>query len=569
MHLQKSKSRGRAYLSIVQSYREKDTGKSKARTIKSLGYLDVLEKQYIDPIAHFKAVVEKMNQEEAAKNIPISIRINKTEILDKNIRNRKNIGYAALSKIYHELGLHVFMNNRARSFGAEYSPNSIMKLLVYSRILYPGSKKKTHENREMFFEDTNFSLDDVYRSLTFFNKLRDDIQKHLHRKITEYYERSTDLVYYDVTNYYFEIDEQDELRKKGISKEHRPDPIIQMGLFMDTMGIPISYGLFPGNTNDCETLVPLMAKMKRDYNIGRTIVVADKGLNTSNNIVFNTLRHDGYVYSQTVRGGNKELKIFVLDENGYAWQGDDYKIKSRSYPRTINVKTATGQTKKVPIDEKQVIFYSRAYDKKAKADREAAIIKARDLVKNPAKYTRATSYGAARFVKNLSFDKKTGEVITVGQAPFFDEAKLCEEEKYDGYYAIVTSEYKKSDSEIIDIYRGLWKIEESFKVTKSDLETRPVYLSREEHIQAHFLLCFISLVIARCLEIRLGNRFSITRIAESLRQSACSHVQDNYYLLDHYDDVTDAIGEAFGIHINKKFLSLGEIKNILGASKEA
>jgi transposase len=567
MHLNKTKIRGRTYLSIVQSYREKDTGKSKGKTIKSLGYLDVLEKQYDDPIAHYKAVVVKMNQEEAEKNKPIIIHANRKEIIEKNNHNRKNIGYAALSKIYHELGLNVFMDNHARSINAEYSPNSIMKLLVYSRILSPGSKKKAYENRESFFENTKYSLDDIYRSLTFFNKLHNDIQSHLHKKITEQYNRTTEIVYYDVTNYYFEIDEQDELRRKGVSKEHRSDPIIQMGLFMDTMGIPISYGLFPGNTNDCETLIPIMKKMKRDYNIERTIVVADKGLNTSNNIVYNILNHDGYVYSQSIRGGNKELKDYVLKDTGYAWQGEDYKIKSRIYPRIINVKTSSGQIKKVPIDEKQVIFYSRAYDKKAKAEREATIIKARDMANNPTKYNKSNTYGAARFVKNLTFDKQTGEIITVGKVPVFDEAKLKEEEKYDGYYAIVTSEYKKTDAEIIDIYRGLWKIEESFKVTKSDLETRPVYLSSKEHIEAHFLTCFISLVIARCLEIRLGGNFSITRIADSLKAATCTHIQENYYLLDYRDDVTDAICEKLGIDISKKFLPFGEIKNILASSK--
>lgn len=569
MTLKIGKSNGRTYLSIVYGYREKETRKVKTKTVKSLGYLDDLKKQYADPIAHFKAVVEKMNQEEASKNQPSVIRIDRSELLAIDAHSRKNLGYAALSRIYHELGLHIFIHNRFRRFGVEYVANSIMKLLVYSRILSPGSKKKAYENRDMYFEDTDFTLDDVYRSLSYFDKLKDDIQLHLHRKITEQYNRSTELVYYDVTNYYFEIDEQDALRKKGVSKEHRPDPIIQMGLFMDTMGIPISYGLFPGNTNDCETLIPILAKVKRDYGIGRTVIVADKGMNTSNNIVFNLLHHDGYVYSQTVRGGNKELKDYVCNENGYRQIGDEYKIKSRVYPRIVNVKTATGGTKKVSIDEKQVVFYSKAYDKRAKAEREATLQKARELVSDPSKYNKATSYGAARFVKDLFFDKTTGEILTTGHTPAFDEAKLREEEKYDGYYAIVTSECEKSDDEIIEIYRGLWKIEESFKVTKSDLETRPVYLSREDHIQAHFLICFIALVILRLLELRMGNRFSVSQIVNSLERASCSHLEENLYLFDYRDEVTDAICESLGVDLNHKYLSLGEIKSLLGATKRA
>jgi transposase len=341
-----------------------------------------------------------------------------------------------------------------------------------------------------------------------------------------------------------------------------------MGLFMDTNGIPIRYGLFPGNTNDCETLVPLMSRMKREYGVERTIVVADRGLNTSGNIVYNILHHDGYVYSQTIRGGNKDLKDYVLAEDGYRLMNEEgYKIKSRLYPRSINVKTAAGGMTKVTIDEKQVVFYSRTYDRKAKAERAPAIMKARDLVKNPSKYNKSNSYGAARFVKHLTFDKKTGEIITVGQAPAFDEAKLREEERFDGYYAIVTSEYHKTDAEIIEIYRGLWKIEESFRITKSDLETRPVYLSNEEHIQAHFLICFIALIFARVLELRLSNRFTITQISESLRRAAGTHLQDNYYVFDYRDEIIDAINEALGLSLTKKYLTLSEIKNILANTK--
>jgi hypothetical protein len=391
-----------------------------------------------------------MNQEEMQSKPPAIIQISRKELLEESGQERKNFGYAALSKIYHGLRLHRFIYNRMRGRQAEFDANNIMKLLVFSRILFPGSKKKAFENKNIYFENTDFTLDDIYRSLTYFNELNDAFQLHLHQKIIQQYGRNTELVYYDVTNYYFEIDEQDTLRRKGVSKEHRSDPIVQMGLFMDTKGIPISYGLFPGNTNDCETLIPILSKMKLDYNIGRTIVVADKGMNTSDNIVFNYLNHDGYIYSQSVRGGNKELKDYVLDEDGYQWLSEEYKIKSRLYPRKLYVKTVAGGKKRVPVDEKQVVFYSKAYDKKAKADREPTLMKARELVINPSKYNKANSYGAARFVKDLIFDKTTGEIITTGHTPMFDEAKLCEEERFDGYYAIVTSEYKKSDGDIID-----------------------------------------------------------------------------------------------------------------------
>lgn len=568
MKLHKGLSNGRIYLSIVQGYRDPVTKNVKHRTLQSLGYLDNLKKQYPDPIAHFEAVVEEMNTIAALENQPVSISFNPKETLTGNQANRKNIGYAALSKLYHEFDLHIFFYNNSRSFKSEFNTNNIMKLLVFSRILAPASKRKTYEDKDRYFEKTDFSLDDVYRCLTQVVSFKDRLQLHLHRQMKKKFKRTTELVYYDVTNYYFEIDKPDEMRKKGVSKEHRPDPIVQMGLLVDTKGIPIMYDLFPGNTNDCETLMPILDKVKKDYEVGRTIVVADKGVNTADNIAFSLAKKDGYVYSQTVRGANKELKSYVLDESGYRQVGDDYKIKSRLYPREIAVSNAKGGRSKIRIDEKQVVFYSAAYDRKAKADREPALLKARDLVKNPAKYNKATSYGAAKYVKNLVFDPKTGEVMTSKQKPVFDDEKLREEEKFDGYYAIVTSEWKKKDEEIIEIYRGLWRIEEAFKVTKSDIETRPVYLSRNDHIQAHFLICFVALVIARLLALRLGNKYTISKIVESLNKASGSHLEENWYIFNHTDEITTAITKVLGVDLSRKYLRLGDIKKILGATKK-
>ena len=568
MHLKVGTIKGRKYLSIAHGYRDTLTGKSRTKTIKSLGYLDVLEKEYPDPIIYFKKIVEEMNKQEAASNAPSSINIDKNEVISAGQSNRKNLGYSVLSKLYYELGLDVFLNNHARTLKMEFNVNSIMKLLVFSRILAPSSKKKAFENKDWFFENFDFTLDDIYRCLTFANSKRDNLKLHLHRKIKEQYGRNTELVYYDVTNYYFETDKPDNLRKKGVSKEHRPNPIVQMGLFMDAMGMPVSYDLFPGNTNDCSTLIPLLAKMKKEYDIGRVIVVADKGMNTGMNIAFNLIKRDGYVYSQTVRGGHKELKEYVLDNNGYRQVGDGYRIKSRLYPREIIVEDANGKSKKVRIDEKQVVFYSKDYDKKAKAERVPVLMKARELVSNPGKYNKATSYGAAKYVKNLQYDKQTGEILVTATRPLFDEDKLREEEKFDGYYAIVTSEHQKTDEEIIEIYRGLWKIEELFKITKSDLEARPVYLSREDRIQAHFLICFIALVIMRILEHRLGYSYSVSSIIESLCEISCSRLEENWYVFDFANNVTETISDKLGIDLNRKYMRLGEIKKILGDTKK-
>lgn len=571
MYLRKAtnKKTGRTYLSIVHNYRDNNTKSTKAIIIKSLGYLDELEKEYDDPIGFFTLEAKRLDEQRLAENASLTFTFAKNELIPINSVNRKNFGYAALSRIYHELQIDTFLKNRQRHSKEEYDANAIMKLLVYSRLLYPASKKKTFENRDTFFEKFDFSLDDIYRCLSLFNKYSDDLQLWLHERIKKQYNRNTDLVYYDVTNYYFEIDEQDDMRKKGVSKEHRPDPIVQMGLFIDTDGIPITYNLFPGNKPDKTTLIPALSKVQRNYSLGRIIVVADKGLTTGDNIWYILSAKNGYVLSYSVRGADKNFQNYVLDEDGYINKGDGFKIKSRLYPREIQVTSTKGKKIKKIVDEKQVIFYSPKYAAKARQDRAAALAKARDLIKNPAKYNKSTSYGAAKYVKNLTFDASNGEILeSACQHLAFDEEKLREEEKFDGYYAIVTSEYKELDEKILEMYRGLWKIEESFKVTKSDFEARPVYLSLKEHIDAHFLTCFISLVIVRVLEHRLKGKHSVTTMLDSLGKASCSHIKENYYLFDFYNDVLENIGNELDIDFSKKFRKLGDIKKILGDVKK-
>ena len=287
MYLKQNKANGRVHLIIVRGYHDPKTKRTRTKTVRTVGYLDELMKEYPDPIAHFRQVVAEMNQNEAAEKSLCNVKIDPRKKIEAD--TRKNIGYAALSQIYHKLDLNTLFNNRSRYNKAEYSVNDIMKTEIFSRILFPGSKKSTYENRGLFFEKNQYFLDDVYRCLSFINTIKDDVQLHMHERMTQKFGRTNELMYYDVTNYYFEIDEQDDLRRKGVSKEHRPDPIIQMGLFMDSAGIPVTYQLFPGNTNDCETLIPLMKNIKLNYGIKKTVVVADKGMNTQGNIVFNIL----------------------------------------------------------------------------------------------------------------------------------------------------------------------------------------------------------------------------------------------------------------------------------------
>ncbi len=572
MYLKKTPNpKGRIRLSIVDSYYDKQKKCSRQVTVETLGFLDDLQKQYDDPIAHFQKRVEELKEEKKAKQAPVNFTFYDSDrlcISDTSLR--KNFGYTALSKIYHELELDKFLINRQRHTKEEYDANTIMKMLVYSRLLTPSSKKAAFDNREYFFEKTNYTLDDVYRSLSFFNKHRESMQVWMNERIKEKYGRDTSLIYYDVTNYYFESDDQDDFKRKGVSKEHRPNPIVQMGLFMDNNGLPITYELFAGNTNDCLTYRPNFGRIKKQFDLGRVISVADKGMTTGDNIWYtiNTPSKDGYVFSMSIRGADKEMKAFVLDEDGYTWLGKEYKRKSRRYPRTIQVTTTSDKKMKKTVDEKQVVFWSEKYAKRAKADRTAALAKAADLAKNPGSYTRATSYGAAKYVKKVDYDKETGEILAASSVLEINEEAIREEEALDGYYVLLTSEMETSDDEIIDIYRGLWKIEESFKVTKSELKARPVFVWTREHIEAHFLTCFIALTIARILEMKTGGKYSVGRLLNALSKSECSLVQQNYYLFDYYDEVLKEIGESTKIDFSKRIRSLGEIKKILAETKK-
>lgn len=567
MYLQQSKNikTGRTYLSIVHKYRDKNSKKIRSKTIRSIGYLDELEKKYNDPIAHFTALAKELDTKRKQENASYTFSIAKKETLPLGTDNLLNFGYAALSSIYHDLGIHNFLKNRQRHSKDEFDANVIMQMLVYSRLLYPASKKKSYEERYRFFEKKDYSLDDVYRCLTFLNKHKASLQLWLNEHIKELYGRDTSLIYYDVTNYYFETDDMDDFKAKGISKEHRPNPIVQIGLFMDNNGLPITYELFSGNTNDCLTYRPNFSRIKKEFNLGRVITVADKGITTGDNIWYTitTPTHDGYVFSMSVRGADREMKDYILNENGYEWFGEEYKRKSRRYPRTIQVTTSNGIA-----HEKQVVFYSEKYAKRARAEREVALLKAKDLVSNPGKYTRATSYGAVKYLKKIDFDKDTGEILKASSDLVINNALIKEEEALDGYYVIVTSEMEENDDRIIEIYRGLWKIEEAFKVTKSDLEARPVFVSTKEHIEAHFLTCFVALTIARILEMKTEHKYSITKLLESLKKSACTIADENIYLFHYYDEVLRDIGEKVGIDFSRKVMSLGEIKKILGDTKK-
>ena len=567
-----NKKTGRTHLSISHGYRDHN-GKSKHCVVKSLGYLDELQKEYDDPITHFSKMAWEMdNKRLENKFLNIVLEADKRITSDSNYR--KNYGHVVFSKIYHELEVNRFLHNARRHKGFRYNSEAIMRLLVFSRLLYPCSKRASVINKKLFFDDFDFTLDDVYSALDHFSGISESLQKHLHEQVTAQYGRTTDLVYYDVTNYYFETDKQDELRRKGVSKENRKDPIVQMGLLMDKAGLPISYKLYPGNKHDSQTLMPMLTEVKRNFGVKRIITVADKGLNSGDNIAYNTVFGDGYIYSKSIRGASEEFQSWILDKKGYRSGADGRKIKSRIVPDSsinITVGVARGKSIKKPykLEQKQVVYYSEKYAERARHMREEIIAKAMDMIANPGKYQRAIDYGATGYISNLKINKETGEILNGKEVLQLDTQRIAAEERFDGYYALVTSELDDTDDHIINMYKGLWRIEESFKVIKSVLDARPIYLQTKDHINAHFLICFIALLIARIVELRLGGKYNIARITETLRKVSCSHLDQNIWLFDYVDEITDEMNKVFGIDFGRKLMTLREIINNLGESKKS
>lgn len=606
MFLKQSKSHNKIYLSFVQGYRD-ESGKIKHKTIKKLGFLDDLKKEYEDSISHFKKIAKQKSDDEIRE---YTIKNLNTKLID-NVDSRKNLGYVILKYIYNELNIPSFFKDKNKKLKVEYSLNDIFKLLVFSRILYPNSKLATYNNKNIFFDTFEFSKDDMYHSFDYFSSYKDELLTLLWNSTKEKYNRDTSISYYDTTNYYFEIsyNDEDELndkgevikkgqRKKGPSKEHRKTPIIQMGLLMDKNAIPMYYDLFPGNESEKLKMRPTLKKTKAKFGIERTIIVADRGQNTSDNTVFIAGKnddvhnnHDGYVYGQSILGADKEFKTWALKQDDFIYdkiydeQGNlvtysdvkkdkdgkiigyedkpvIFKHKSRVYAKKVQIKKDGKRNVTYRIYQKQMIYYSKKYADRQKHLREVAVEKAKDLIKNPGKYTQATSYGCIKYIDNIYFDNETGEVKEGFDLSLKIE-KIKEEEKYDGYYSIVTSEKKISDKELRDIYKGLWRIEESFKITKSELETRPVFVWTDESIETHFLSCFVSLLIIRLLEQRLDHKYSNHYVIESLRNYDSTNIEHDIYLQNFRNDVIKDLESIFNVDLSRKYLTLSEIKKIL------
>ncbi len=526
----------KTHVRVVEGYRPGPGMPTKQRTIRSFGYLEDQE----DPEA-FMAMVEEFNANYRAENVPLRIEAAGTARMYCEENRRQNYGYKFLEAVYDLLEIDSFIKGYEKShrFRGEYSPGDIFKFLVLARILHPDSKRATFQMKDGFYGmSTDFTLPDVYRSLDHFAGFEVELQRHLNERVKETIGRDLSYAFYDVTNYFFEIDfpdGEDDLRKKGVSKEHRTDPITAMGLFMDLNGLPVSMSIFPGNTSDSLTLQPTMKDVKESYGLGRLVVVADKGLNSSKNIDVIVNNGDGFVFSQILKGKKgQRYNEKLFDESGWTSnEGATYRYKL--FTEEYQGKDKDG--KKEIRKRKVLLYWSKAEADMARRKREEKLEKAARSVKNNA---YGIKKGVDEYTKESIIDKETGEILkNPKKLRSVDLEKAEKDAMYDGYFCIITSELDYDERKIRQVYGGLWRIEQSFRIMKTDLYARPVFVSKNEHIRAHFLICFVALLVIRIIQHRMGEKaLSAERIARALGAATCQVLQGG---IIHLDDVGGAI----------------------------
>ena len=613
MYLDCFKNCGKEYLRIVNNKYSNNNGKVKVSriTIKNLGYLS----KYDDGKPDLLKRLRQQFKEGTLVNLNelnISLKEKNKQFIpveDINLKlNPKNIGYFFLNSIYNDLGIDILLNRIKSDSKIEYDLNGITKLLVFGRILEPQSKKKTFENRHKYlFPITSCDdLNDMYKVLDVLEKNSKKIQNRMNTKMkNSSIGRVTNLTYYDVTNYYFEtmygdddvyeLDENNEIikdengkpiivkkgfRKNGVSKENAKGPIVQMGLFIDNNGIPVSHKLFPGNTQDKKTIKNVLENDVDEMDLGRIVVVADNGMNTQENKYLITEKGNGYIVSKSVKKSWTKIGPWSLEDENYTEIKNAsgivvFKYKSRINEIELVYKKSDGTKSKKTVKEKEIIYWSKKHYEKELHQNKKFIEYLEACKDNPDKL-KDKQRKSQEFIEVLDIDKKTGEILKTKKVVVFLEEKLKKYKETLGFYSIVTSEIDEDDREIINRYHGLSRIEDSFRIIKSDLEGRPIYVWTEEHIKAHFLICFIALTIIRIIQYKIlkyenkstlnvdGWEQGIT--AEALKQALNNFNADQFY--NEYYKISEIPNEIEEIlkSNNKEFkfkeYTLNEIKEL-------
>jgi transposase len=524
MHIACVKNHGIPYLQVMENYSTLENGqrKEKKRTLLNLGPLSRFDDGKPDFLGRLRTsfkegrpLIAELEKLVATEITAPKVRLNFDISNDTDcFCDPKNIGYFLLDALYDSLGIYDVLNQHKSRRKIEYDLNGLAKLLVFGRVLDPDSKIGTFEGkgRYAFGVTSSEAPIEIYRALDCLHEKAEAIQKRMNLKIAAGIGRNTEMCFYDVTNYYFEIGENDAdttdgngqilergLRKRGVSKERRGEPIVQMGLFIDDNGIPIAYRLFPGNNTDQTTLRPALEKTIDSMQLGRVIVVADGGLNSGQNIAHLLDQGNGYILSKSTKKSDGTVKKWILDENGYEWN-ENRTFKVKSIIRTRTIKDDKGGTRE--ITEKLVCFWSKKHYDRELRENEKFIDYLNSVIANPDKL-KDKQKKIEKFLVELQVDKNTGEILDTQKHLSIDLGKVQQYLDLMGYYTIMTSETDKSDQEIINKYHGLSRIEDSFRITKSNLDARPVFVRTPEHINAHFLICFIALTMIRIIQYRI------------------------------------------------------------------
>ena len=559
----------------------KDITKNGKRTtciFENLGTLDKIKQRAgnEEPLVWLKNYLQELNIKEKENKIPVLIKKDPSKVIEKNVQSSFNVGYLFLQNIYYKLKLDKICNKIKEQHQFKFDLNDILSKLIYSRIIFPASKLKTLELSKKFLEQPNFEYQHIERALPVICENMDFIQSELYKNSNEYMKRNNKILYYDCTNYYFEIEEESGLRQYGKSKENRPNPIVQMGLFMDGNGIPLAFDITPGNTNEQKTLQPLEEKIIKDFEFSEFVVCTDAGLASKANRKFNNKNNRKFVTTQSIKKLKSHLKNEALDlTKGWMLPGsnktynisklrtdekliEEYRDKIFYKERWIN---------EDGLEQRLIVTYSVKYQEYQKKIRNNQINRAKKIIDtNSIKLKKTNSNDPKRFIKTLNVTKD-GELADKSIYSI-DQNMIDEEAKYDGLYAVCTN-LEDSVEDIIRVNKKRWEIEESFRIMKTDFKSRPIYHSRDEMIKAHFITCFLALIIYRYVEKKLDEKYTAPEIIETLRdmnmklENECSYIP-NYIRTD----LTDDLHDKFGFRTDFEIISEKNIKKILKQTKK-
>ena len=565
-------------------------GKNKSLVVKRLGSEKYICETYgvTDAKAWAKEQVRLMNEAELENCAKFNIELCAGTDLSMNEQHRFNGGYLFLQSIYYELGLDKICRAISSRHFFEYDLNGIFSRLVYTRILYPSSKRSSFEDAGRFIERPSFELHDVYRALSVIAEESDYIQSRLFKNSVSLSERKTGVVYYDCTNFYFEIEQAEDDKQYGVSKENRPLPIVEMGLFMDSDGIPVAFGISPGNDNEQNTLIPLEKKMIEKFDMSRFVVCTDAGLSSATNRWFNSYdKEDGcrsFITTQSIKKLKAHLKEWALAPQGWRLSGDfsgssydirelddeDDKDKIFFKSRWVKEKSVVndnGATKTAVIEQQLIISYSIKYRDYLRSIRNGQVERAEKMIaKGESAIGRKRQNDPKRFIKT---DHATadGEAADTA-ASCIDRSLIASEEQYDGFYAVCTN-LEDTPESIVKVNKRRWEIEECFRIMKTDFEARPVYVKRQDRILAHFITCFTALIVYRYLEKKLDEKYTVGQIISTLQEMDFMKYEGKGYQPTYTrTKLTDALHEAFGFCTSKQIVPIKKMRNICSQTKK-